>query len=68
MAGSPTRWGGRAAAEKEEACTRRAGTGMVQVRVTAIPEVPIHGSSGFSRFRYRLDAGIRRRETIEFLK
>src|SRR5271157_991824 len=42
--------------------------GMVQVRVTAIPEVPIHGSSGFSRFRYRLDAGFRRRETIECLK
>jgi len=42
--------------------------GMVQVRVTAIPEVAIHGSSGFSRFRYRLDAGFRRRETIECLK
>jgi len=41
---------------------------MVQLRVTAIPEVAIHGSSGFSRFRYRLDAGFRRRETIECLK
>src|SRR5208283_5567257 len=42
--------------------------GMVQVRVTAIPEAAIHGSSGFSRFRYRLDAGFRRGETIECLK
>ena len=41
---------------------------MVQLRVTAIPEVAIHWSSGFSRFRYRLDAGFRRRETIECLK
>jgi len=41
---------------------------MVQLRVTAIPEVAIHWSSGFSRFRYRLNAGFRRRETIEFLK
>jgi len=42
--------------------------GMVQLRVTAIPEVAIHWSSGFSRCRYRLDAGLRRRETIECLK
>src|SRR5271165_4471931 len=41
---------------------------MVQLRVTAIPEVAIHWSSGFSRFRYRLDAGFRHRETIECLK
>ncbi len=41
---------------------------MVQLRVTAIPEVAIHWSSGFSRFRYRLDAGFRRRETSEYLK
>jgi len=45
-------------------------TGMVQLRVTvaAIPEVAIDWSSTFSRFRYRLDAGFRRRETIEYLK
>ena len=43
---------------------------MVQLRVTvtAIPEVAIHWSSSFSGFRYRLDAGFRRRETIEYLK
>ena len=35
---------------------------MVQLRVTAIPEVAIHWSSGFSRFRYRLDAGFRERD------
>ena len=44
------------------------GGGMVQLRVTAIPEVAIHWSSGFSRFTDRLDAGFRRRETIECLK
>ena len=43
-------------------------TGMVQLRVTTIPEVAIHWSSGFSRFTDRLDAGFRRRETIEYLK
>jgi hypothetical protein len=43
-------------------------SGMVQLRVTAIPEVAIHWSSGFSRFTDRLDAGFRRRETIECLK
>jgi hypothetical protein len=42
--------------------------GMVQLRVTAIPEVAIHQSSGFSRFTDRLDGGFRRRETIEYLK
>ena len=42
--------------------------GMVQLRVTAIPEVAIHWSSGFSRFRYRLEAGFLRRETVECLK
>jgi len=41
---------------------------MVQLRVTATPEVAIHWNSGFSRFRYRLDAVFRRRETIECLK
>jgi len=34
----------------------------------SIPEVAIHWSSGFSRFTDRLDAGFRRRETIECLK
>jgi len=42
--------------------------GMVQLRVTAIPEVAIHWSSGFSRFTDRLDVGFRRRETLEWLK
>ena len=43
---------------------------MVQLRVTvtAIPEVVIHWISSFSRFRDRLDAGFRRRQTIEYLK
>jgi hypothetical protein len=41
---------------------------MAQLRVTAIPEVAIHQSSGFSRFTDRLDGGFRRRETIEYLK
>ena len=41
---------------------------MVQLLVTVIPEVAIHQSSGFSRFTDRLDAGFRRRETIEYLK
>jgi hypothetical protein len=42
--------------------------GMVQLRVTAIPEVAIHWNSGFSRFTDRVDAGFRRRETLECLK
>ncbi len=41
---------------------------MVQLRVTATPEVAIHWNSGFSLFRYRLDAEFRRRETLECLK
>jgi len=41
---------------------------MVQLWVTAILEVAIRWSSGFSRFTDRLDAGFRRRETIEYLK
>jgi len=32
-------------------------SGMVQLRVTAIPEVAIHCSSGFSRFRARFNYG-----------
>jgi len=42
--------------------------GLVQFRITAIPEVAIHWSSGFSRFTDRLDAEFRRSETIEYLK
>ena len=42
--------------------------GMVQLRVTAITEVAIHWNSGFRRFRDRLDAKLRRRESIEYLK
>ncbi len=42
--------------------------GLVQLRITAIPEVAIHWSSGFSRFTDRLDAEFRRSETLEYLK
>jgi len=42
--------------------------GMVQLWVTAIPDVAIHWSSGFSDSTDLLDAEFRRRDTIECLK
>ena len=42
--------------------------GTVQLWVTAIPDVAIHWSSGFSDSTVLLDAEFRCRETIECLK